>query len=437
LTAILDRLFALETFGIKLGLHNISRLCAALGHPERSFATLHVAGTNGKGSVTAMAHAALVRSGVRAARYISPHLSDLAERFVVGGSAVDASTLQAVAEDVLTLSERLRSDGVLTGAPTFFEATTAMAFEIFRRAQVEVAVIEVGLGGRFDATNVITPVAGAITTIGMDHHQHLGSTLAAIAYEKAGIIKSGMAVVVGDLPAEALSVTRQVAAEREAVLIDAARDVQVDTAMEEGRARFALRTRDGAYGPVLLALRGAHQVANAVVAVRLLEAARARGVPVTRAGIERGLEETDWPARLELLTLENGRRVLLDAAHNVDGAQALASYLKTWHPERPALVISVMKDKDIERILDALLPVTSDVVVSEAPSPRAIPSADLARRVAAVHSRLGRTIAVTAVADPEAAIAAALTRSDTLCVAGSIFLAGAVREGLKRCAILQ
>ena len=288
----LDRLFALETFGIKLGLENIERLCEALGHPERAFATLHVAGTNGKGSVTAMAHAALLAAGVRAARYISPHLSDLSERFVIGGAPVDSSTLHGVADDVLALAEQLRDRGVLTVPPTFFEVTTAMAFEMFRRAEVEVAVIEVGLGGRFDATNVITPVAGAITTIGMDHQQHLGSTLEAIATEKAGIIKRGMPVVTGDLPPPAMEVVRRVAEERGAQLIEAARDVHVDASMEDGRARVSLRTPSFAYGPVTLALRGAHQIGNAVLAVRLLEVARLGGVEMTRRAIELGLSST-------------------------------------------------------------------------------------------------------------------------------------------------
>ena len=432
----LSRLFALETFGIKLGLENIARLCKALGHPERSFRSLHVAGTNGKGSVTAMVHAALVASGVRAARYISPHLADLSERFVIGSSPVDAPTLHAVADDVLGLVERLRTNGTLEVTPTFFEVTTAIAFEMFRRAGVEVAVIEVGLGGRFDATNIIAPVAGAITTIGLDHQQHLGSTLADIAMEKAGIIKPGMPVVAGALPEEALDVVRRIAAERQAPLIEAARDVKIDVSMEEGRARLTLRTPDAVYGPLLLGLRGAHQVANAVVGVRLLEAARARGVAVTRAAIERGLAEVEWPARLELLTLENRRRVLLDAAHNAEGAQALAAYLRRWHPERPALVISVMRDKDIDDILAALLPVTSDVIATQVPSPRAMAAGDLARRVAGLTSA-GSERSVTAVVDPDAAIASALERSDTICVAGSIFLAGAVRDGLKQRAILH
>jgi dihydrofolate synthase/folylpolyglutamate synthase len=433
----LDRLFALETMGIKLGLQNIEQLCQALGHPERSFATLHVAGTNGKGSVTAMVHAALLAAGIRAARYISPHLSDLAERFVIGRDPVDAATLQTVADDVLGLADRLRQQDVLAVTPTFFEATTAMAFEMFRRASVEVAVIEVGLGGRYDATNVIRPVAGAITTIGMDHQQHLGSTLAAIAGEKAGIIKPGMSVVTGDLPPEALAVIRRAADERGADLVEASRDVQIDTVMEEGRARMRVRTPAGEYGPLRLALRGAHQAGNALVAIRLLESARRGGVNVTRHAVEDGLSTTEWPARLELLEIDDGRQVLIDAAHNAEGAQALAAYLQQWHPQRPLLVISVMRDKDVDDILEILVPATADVIATQAPSPRALPAGELARRVSALHVRAGRQPAVLAIADPQEAVSAALERAPTVLIAGSIFLAGAVRDSLKRRAILH
>ena len=433
---MLDRLFALEHFGIKLGLENVTRLCEALGHPERSFAALHVAGTNGKGSVTAMAHAALLAAGVHTGRYISPHLADLSERYVVGNSPVDGDTLHQVAADILSLVDRLLADNVLTALPTFFEVTTVMGFEIFRRADVEVAVIEVGLGGRFDATNVITPVAGAITTIGFDHEQHLGNTLEAIAFEKAGIIKGGMQVVAGDLPPGAMAVVRRVAAERGAQLIEASRDVLIDSTMEDGRARMTLRTPAGLYGPVHLSLRGAHQVANATVAVRLLEAAREQGVTVTPAAIERGLASTDWPARLELIPVDRGKHVLLDAAHNTDGAEALAAYLGRWHPERPALVVSVMRDKDVGEILKALLPVTSDVFATLAPSLRATPLDELVRLVGEIRP-VSAEGGVHAVHDPMDAIERALAHHDVVCVAGSIFLVGAVRDALMRRAILH
>lgn len=414
---MLDRLFALETFGIKLGLDNIVHLCEALGHPERSFISLHVAGTNGKGSVTAMVHAALVAAGIHAGRYTSPHLVRLNERFVVGNAAVGDATLETVANAVLDSIDR---------PPTFFEATTAMAFEIFRRARVQVAVIEVGLGGRFDATNVLDPPVGAITSIAFDHEQHLGRTLAQIAFEKAGIIKPGMTVVSGALPDAAMRVVRDVAAERGAHLVEATPTVNVRHEMEEGRARLTIETPTDRYGPALLALRGEHQVGNAVVATAVLEAARRQRLTIPASAIVHGLEQVEWPARLELLSLPTGSRVLLDAAHNPEGARALRAYLARWHPERPSLVIGIMRDKDADAILRELLPVTSSVVATAANTPRAMPARELASSVKALDAAR----AVIAYDDPAAAIDAALATNATVCVAGSIFLAGAVRERL-------
>jgi dihydrofolate synthase/folylpolyglutamate synthase len=433
----LDRLFALENFGIKLGLQNMRTLCEALGHPEQSFTSLQVAGTNGKGSVTTFTHGALLAEGIRAARYVSPHLVDLSERFIIGDSPVDADSLQQAADDVLGVVDRLKSVGVLTVTPTFFEVTTAMAFELFRRANIEVAVIEVGLGGRFDATNVITPAVAAITTIGMDHQQHLGTTIAAIAREKAGIIKKGVPVVIGNLPPDAVAVVHAVADECDAEVVTAHAGVQADVTMQDGRARMSLQTPAGHYGPLTLSLRGSHQVANAIVATRLLETARRHGIVVSTRAIEQALATTEWPARLELLTLDGGRQVLIDAAHNPDGAEALAAYLRQWYPQRPPLVISVMRDKDIDQILAALVPVTSEVIATRAPSARAIPEHELAARVADLQTRLGRPATVTTIVDPAAAVAAALEHSNIVCVAGSIFLAGAVRGALNRRATLH
>jgi dihydrofolate synthase/folylpolyglutamate synthase len=429
---LLDRLFALETFGIKLGLDNISRLCAALGHPERTFASLHVAGTNGKGSVTAMAHAALVASGLRAARYISPHLVDLTERFVIGETPVSPDALQRASDDVLDCADELLATGALPVHPTFFEATTAIAFELFRRAGVEVAVIEVGLGGRYDSTNVIAPIAGAITSIGFDHQQHLGDTIEAIAFEKAGIIKPGMDVVVGAVPDEARAVIERVGVEKGARILDADADARVTGGNVDGEP-LTIETPDDRYGPLRLSLRGEHQVGNARVAVRLIEIARRRGIAVPKAAIERGLTHVDWPGRLELLRFDEGRQVLLDAAHNVDGARALAAYLRSRHPERPALVIGVMRDKDIEGILAALLPVVSSVVATAAPTPRAFPARDLAARISA----MGGPLPVRVEPDPSSAVEHALASSGTVCVAGSIFVVGAVRDALRRRAILR
>jgi dihydrofolate synthase/folylpolyglutamate synthase len=429
---LLDRLFALETFGIKLGLDNITSLCAALGHPERSFRSLHVAGTNGKGSVTAMVHAALRAAGVHSGRYTSPHLADLNERFVIDDRPVDTAALESVVDDVLACADRLQSTGVLPVQPTFFEATTAAAFELFRRAGIEIGVIEVGLGGRFDATNVISPLAGAITTIDFDHQQHLGHTLEAIAFEKAGIIKPGMTIVLGALVREARDVIADVARERAATLVESAADSRCSAQMTSGRARVTIETPHATYGPVTLGLRGAHQAHNALVAVRLLESAVERGVQLSRGAIEQGLADAQWPARLELIQLDEDRQVLLDAAHNPEGARALAAYLAQWHPERPPLVIGVMRDKNVQDIIGTLLPHVSSVIATAAPTPRAIPADDLAR-----HLRAAGATDVLAEPDAGRAIDLALERAPLVLVAGSIFLAGAVRDGLKRRAILR
>ena len=365
-----------------------------------------------------MLHAALVAAGIRAGRYTSPHLVRLNERFVVGSEAVDDQTLEVVAEDVLNAIDR---------PPTFFEATTAMAFEIFRRARVQVAVIEVGLGGRFDATNVLNPRVGAITSIAFDHEQHLGRTLDQIAFEKAGIIKPGMTIVCGALPEAAMQVVRTIAGEREARLVEAAQTARVRSVMEDGRARLTIETDTDSYGPVVLGLRGEHQIGNATVAVAVLEAAREHGLTIPAKAIGQGLEEVDWPARLEVLKAANGSRVVLDAAHNPEGARALREYLARWHPERPALVVGIMRDKDADAILGELLPVTSSVMATAADTPRAMPAAELASRVRLLDPE--RMVMVCA--DPGMAIDAAVARSATVCVAGSIFLAGAVRDMLR------
>lgn len=387
-----------------------------------------------------MVHASLIAGGIHAARYTSPHLVDLAERFVIGADRVDSPALEAVAADVLDCADRLRHEGTLHAHPTFFEATTAMAFELFRRARIEVAVIEVGLGGRLDATNVLAAPVGAITSIGLDHQEHLGATLEAVALEKAGIIKPDMTVVAGALPDEAMRVVRRVSKERGARMVDAT-GLDVSAAIADGRATVTIETAAHQYGPVTLALRGEHQIGNALVAIGVLEALDERGIHVPPAAVERGLSTVEWPGRLELITLNNGRRVLLDAAHNVDGARALAGYLARWHPERPPLVIGVMRDKDVDGILAALLPATSHVVATAADTRRAMPAQELADRVTSCTAEL--KIAQTyerrvhAETDPLVAVDEALAHGSPICVAGSIFLVGAVREGLQRRAILR
>ena len=404
----LTYLFSLEQFGIKFGLDNIFALVARLGHPERAFRTIHVAGTNGKGSVTAMVDTALRAAGHRSARFTSPHLVDLTERFVIDGRAVSRDALFDAIADVRQAIDALRDEGILAVQPTFFEVTTAVAFELFRRAGVEVAVVEVGLGGRLDATNVVSPMATAITSIAFDHQLYLGSTLREIAIEKAGIIKPGVPVVVGVLDAEAAAAIDEVARERGAEVI---------------------RTSLGEVEGFTIGLRGSHQRANAAVARTLLAVVDARGLAVPPAAIATGLATVEWPGRLDWRRLADGREALLDAAHNPAGAVALASYLKDLPGPALPLVFAAMRDKDIRDMLSVLLPVTSRLVVTRAPMARsADPSAILT---------LARGIAPSLEMSAEASVGAALDRawraSSRIVVAGSIFLLGEVIREIAPC----
>jgi dihydrofolate synthase/folylpolyglutamate synthase len=405
----LSYLFSLEQFGIKFGLASIRALLARLGNPDHAFRSIHIAGTNGKGSVTAMVDSVLRRAGYRSARYTSPHLIDLSERFVVGGRAVTTAEMTRAAEDVRQAIEAAIADGTLSAKPTFFEATTAMAFDMFRRAGVDFAVIEVGLGGRLDSTNVIDPIVTAITSIDFDHQQYLGTTLAEIAGEKAGIIKPGVPVVVGDVVPDAFAVIERIARERGAALIrsdDAARD----------------------YGEIALGLRGAHQVRNARVAMRVLEALERLGVAIGRQAMVDGLTTVTWPGRLEHRRLAGGREIVLDAAHNPAGAAALASYLRSLEGggAKPTLVFAAMRDKDVDGMLTVLLPAIGRVVVTRPSNPRAADPEELAARIRALQP----AISVEVVASPAAAVARAAELSTLVVVAGSIFLLGDVMQDL-------
>jgi dihydrofolate synthase/folylpolyglutamate synthase len=399
-------LFALEQFGIKFGLENISAIVERLGHPERAFRSIHIAGTNGKGSVTAMVDAALRAAGHRSARYTSPHLIDLSERFVIDGRKADTNALAAAINDVRATIDDLRASGRLDVQPTFFEVTTAVAFELFRRAGVTVAVLEVGLGGRLDATNVVMPpdlIATAITSIAFDHQLYLGTTLREIAFEKAGIIKQGVPVVVGPLEPESAAAIDETAAKRHAPVI-----------------RASARDCEG----MTVGLAGIHQRSNAAVALRLLQLADANGLAIPRRAIEAGLAEPHWPGRLDVRRLANGRELLLDAAHNPAGAASLASYLKAEGGRPRPLVFAAMRDKDVTGMFAALLPAVANVIVTRASNARSADPASLAEQARAAAPALPITIAP----DLDEALDAAWRADSRIVVAGSIFLLGDVMK---------
>ena len=420
-----EYLLGLEKFGIKFGLANIQTLSAALGDPHTHFKSILIAGTNGKGSVTAMTDGALRAAGLRVGRYTSPHLVRLEERFAIDGTPVDTATLVGLIQDMQRLISDLIARGSLESPPTFFEVTTAIAFELFRRARVDVAVLEVGLGGRLDSTNIVQPIATAITSIDFDHEQYLGTTLAAIAAEKAGILRRGVPVVVGPVAGEAHDVLVSMCELSGAELVDADAGVRLQSKNEGGRTSIRIATPERDYGWVPLGLRGDHQVTNAVVAVRLLEHI-ARQFLLTPAAITAGLRDVRWPGRLQMIEMPGGRRALLDAAHNPAGAWALASYLAREFPEPLPIVFGALRDKDVSLMLKALLPVASRMVMTQPATPRAHTGNELET----IGRRLSAAARIDVEPDPVRAIERAWSYCPVVCAAGSIFLVGNLLEAI-------
>ncbi len=413
-------LFALEQIGIKLGLDQIRALVAALDRPDQSFTSIIVAGTNGKGSVTAMIERGLRAAGIRTGRFTSPHLVRLEERFAVDGMPIAESQLDALAERVLAASR------VLPAPPSFFEATTAIALEAFHRAAVDVAVLEVGLGGRLDATNVVDSVAEVITMIDFDHQQYLGHTLDAIAREKAGVIKPGSIVVLGENPAVVEQVMVESASQAGARLIRAWAGTACEIEMREGHAHISLSTPRDAYPPMTLSLAGRHQVQNAVTAVRALESLpTCIGRPIGRDAIVRALEQAEWPARLETRRI-GGVTMLIDGAHNPAGARALASHVHETFGHPLPMVVGVMRDKDLERMLRALTGAASVLFCTAPRSTRAATPSELA----AIARSVAPALEIIAVDDPLEAVRRAATHGAPVVVAGSLYLAGQVRDEL-------
>ena len=414
--AVRDWLSGLEAAGITLGLDSIRALLAELGNPERSFTSIIVAGTNGKGSVTAMVELGLRATGVRTGRYTSPHLIAVEERIALNGETIDANAFDRAAIVVRDAASRLSSP------PSYFEATTALAFVAFRAALVDVAVLEVGLGGRLDATNAADASLAVITNIGLDHQAYLGNTIAEIAAEKAGVIKPGAAVVAGRTSEEAVAVVKSKALSVGASWTYAPNDVGALGVGDAHGSDLIVRSSSCNYGPVRLALPGQHQIDNAVTAVSALETAGRIGIAAVSAGAVRtALQDVRWPGRLDWRTWR-GREVLVDGAHNPDGAGALASFVAESLGMRVPIVIGIMRDKEITEMLRALAPVAS-VFVCTAPSiSRAATPIELAEIAARVVPDVECLAAVTL----EEALTLAAQRGSPIVVAGSLFLAGEI-----------
>ncbi len=416
---------------------DLGRMRAVLGHlgnPQEAYAVVHVAGTKGKGSVSAMVESALRAAGRRTGFFLSPHLIDFCERIRLNG--------EPIAHDRLAeLVDSLREAVARVPELTTFEITTAAAFLFFKEEKADVVVAEVGLGGRLDATNVVTPRVSVITSLSYDHTHLLGNTLAEITREKAGIIKSGIPVVSSPQEGEAMKVLLEVSRERNAPLTLIGRDWHFvpDTHTLEGQSFYLWPTVDQAKVDTTLAqggdlrqialryeipLLGYHQVINAATAVAVLRMLRDRGMAVSEEAIREGLRSVRWEGRFQLLN--RAPWVVVDSAHNVDSARRLRIALDDYFPtRRVVLLFGASDDKDIAGMLDALLPRVSRLVATRSTHPRAATP----EKIAALARERGCPALISG--DPAPALAQALALvgpQDVLLAAGSLFVAGAVLE---------
>jgi dihydrofolate synthase/folylpolyglutamate synthase len=414
----LKAMYGLRRFGIKLGLSTIERILAGLGDPQRRFACIHVAGTNGKGSVASFLASILDASGYKVGLYTSPHLVRFNERISVNNQQISDENVVSAFQAVTDAKGSGRE-------PTFFEYTTAMALYEFGRQAVDWAVIETGMGGRLDATNVLLPVVSIITNVSLEHQAYLGKTLAEIAGEKGGIIKRRTPVVTAVSQPSAISVLEMLAADLSAPLFRLKKDFRVRRNADHSFSYFGL---DHVWRGLTTSLAGSHQVENAALVLAACEILCRNRTPLSFENIRAGLNKTRWPGRLEVVS--EHPMIVLDGAHNLNASKELAKYLKTELKQRHiTLVIGILNDKPYTAILEHLLPACSRVILTSPKIDRAL-SVDVLYPIAA-----GMMADVQAEPDVSRAIGLALqnARPDAvICVAGSLYVVGEAKAFLNR-----
>ena len=415
----LEEMYQLRRFGIKLELSTISAILKKLGNPQRRYRTIHIAGTNGKGSVAAMLATILRLAGYRTGLYTSPHLVRFNERIRINGRPISNDRVVAAYEAVKNKHGRKRE-------PTFFEYTTAMAFYDFALQKVDVAVIETGMGGRFDATNVLIPMLSVITNISLEHKAYLGNTLAAIAGEKAGIIKPGVPVVTGVRQKPALDAIRRAAAENVADCFRLGEQFSIRRHRSDGFSYYGSELR---LNHLSTRLVGTHQITNAALALASCEILNNHcGLAIDEKSIRQGLLTVEWPARMEVV--QDNPMVIIDGAHNLAAVENLARYLAD-SPEladkKIHLVIGILDDKPYRTMLKKLIAVCDTVILTRPAIGRAV-KPDVLARIAGSLNRKYEIVDTVAEAVRRAIDKAA--PNDAVCIAGSLYVAGEARHAL-------
>ncbi|OGS56864.1 MAG: hypothetical protein A3K60_01545 [Euryarchaeota archaeon RBG_19FT_COMBO_56_21] len=411
-------MFSLERFGIKLGLENPTEFMSRIGNPQVDFRSVHVTGTNGKGSVCAFLASILQRRGLKVGLYISPHLIEFTERISINGKEISHADTVRLGSELRPIMEQMASEGADMQL-TFFEFTTGLAFKYFSENKVDIAVVEVGLGGRLDATNVLKPDVGVITRIGLEHTKYLGNTIPEVAREKAGIIKSGMRVVTCERSEQALTVISATCQKKgaslqridsEFVVSNIRRSLSGTSFDYAGRRRLAdLNTH----------LVGSYQAENAAAAIAAVDELASTGISVDDDAVKEGILQTKWPGRLDVISKRPV--IIFDGSHNPDGALRTAEELRSLGVAPLTLVIACMRDKDVGEMVRALAPVASNIVVTQVEDKRALGASVLAETIKAEFN--GQ---VEVMIPSRRALEHAISRPEGrgVCVIGSLYLVG-------------
>lgn len=412
-----ERLYELQQFGIHLGLDTISSLLSELGNPQERIPVLHVAGTNGKGSVAAVTASILQAAGIRVGLYTSPHLLDFSERIQVQGRCIPENRVVALFNTIQALPS-------FTVPPTFFEVATAMAFQYFAEERVDIAVLEVGLGGRFDATNVCRPIGTVITNISFDHEKHLGSSLEAIAFEKAGIVKRNVPLVMGPVNPSVAGVLEAQARQKQARTFKFGSEFR---SLSRSSGVFDFIGMYHEFANLHCALDGEHQTVNAACAVALLEACVMPRIRISEQAVRQGLEQVSWPGRLE--RLRRHPEILCDGAHNPAAADCLKIHLQARLSEeqgcRLILMVGMMQDKNLSAFLKALAPLADVVILTRIHSSKSATVRALKEALPGLDRPVYECDAPGAAFDLATGLA---SDNDLICVTGSLFLVGHVKS---------
>jgi dihydrofolate synthase / folylpolyglutamate synthase len=403
---------------MRFGLTAISELLLSLGNPQNSYSTILIAGTNGKGSTAAMIASILQAGGYKTGLYTSPHLVDVRERIAVNKKEISPNDFARI---IATVKKEI------SGPATYFEVLTAAAFLYFQRRVVDIAVLEVGLGGRLDATNVCLPLVSVITNIGFDHTVYLGNTLTAIAREKAGIIKKHGVCVTAAKQKKVLDVMENVCRRNKADFYRVGKDVK-NKQLKDGSFNYS-----GLYGTLnnlTVGLAGRHQLDNAALALAAVEIAGTKGFPVDAAAIKKGLRNTRWEARLEIL--HHQPLFVIDGAHNPAGISVLCRALKNdFTYRRLFLIFSTLADKDYRKMLQKIVQLPQQIILTQLKSPRAVPVAELYNCV----KKLGYEAIVAENVTEAVELAFDLAGvGDMICAAGSLYLAGELKQAFPKLA---